>query len=274
MLLRLLRPGSRALTLISPAGAALALLAAVCAAVALLAAPLAAVLVVALFIALALLARLVRGGLLIALLLSTAAAALLSALAPDMSCAARPGLALLRRRLCGLLGVVVGGRGLLPGLLRLALAHLQHVGRGLAVLRASAGHCGDLVAVVGLDDRLTVAVELDLDGAAQQVHLYHRAVTCGSLHERAVLGHGLHQGLIGLLLIAQAAHEPSAGAGYFGRVERQSLGLRHLGADGLELRQELIAAERTSAHAYAAEHLGLVAHAYLAQLYAAAEHAG
>ena len=154
----------------------------------------------------------------------------------------------------------------------LGLAALEYMHRGLAIFGTAAGHGGDFVSVVALDDRLAVAVEFDLDGAAQYIHLRYGAETGRGLYKGPVLGYCLYKRLIGLFLIPQAAHKPAAGARDLGRVERERLSLGHLGADGVEIGQKLAAAERAAADADAAEHLGLVAHADLPELDAAAEH--
>ena len=80
--------------------------------------------------------------------------------------------------------------------------------------------------------------------------------------------------LIGVLLILQAAHQPPAGAGNLGGIQRQVLGLGHLDGDRLELVQELRAAEGPSTDAQTAQHLGLVPHADLTQLNAGMDGTG
>ena len=149
----------------------------------------------------------------------------------------------------------------------------EKVGQGLPLCRPPAGDFGDLVGVVGADLRLARAVQLYLDVLAQEVDERNIAVAVLGLDERAVFRHMLQQILIRLLLIPQAAHQPPACAGDLYRVERHRLCFRHLGADGLEVVQKLVAAERPPADAETAEHFRLVAHADLPQLDARAEHA-
>ena len=88
----------------------------------------------------------------------------------------------------------------------------------------------------------------------------------GGLHKGIHTGGVLHQVLIGLLLILQAAHEPAAGAGNLGGVQGEVLGLGHLDGDRLELPQKGVAAEGTAADSQAPQHLGLIPNADLPQL--------
>ena len=164
----------------------------------------------------------------------------------------------------------VGLFGLFLGLLR---DIVQHVRRLLAVLGPSAGNGAQLVGLIQVQAVVGVRVQPDLDRLAQQIDLHRGAVAVNGLHKGALLGHLLHQILIGRLFITQAAHQPSAGTGDLRRVERERLHLGHFGGNGLEILQKLAAAIGPPADADAAEHLRLVPHADLSQLDAVAEHA-
>ena len=118
-----------------------------------------------------------------------------------------------------------------------------------------------------------IVIQLDLDGLAQEIDLHGGAVTVLRLDESALLRNLLQQFLVRLLLIAQAAHQAAAAAGYLGGVERKRLHLRHFRGHRLEIFQELAAAVRPAADAYAADHLCLVPDADLAQLDSVAEDA-
>ena len=80
--------------------------------------------------------------------------------------------------------------------------------------------------------------------------------------------------LIGLLLVLEAAHQPSAHAGYFARIQGQILLLGHPDGDRNKIIQIRCAAERPAARTVAAEHAGLIADADLTQFDAGAEHGG
>ena len=173
-----------------------------------------------------------------------------------------------------------GGRPLqVGGLLRLlGLAQLGQLLQGglhiaLGPLALAVADDAQLAVVVALGG-LRGGVQPHLHRLPQQVHRGHGARPVGGLHKGLGLGGGLYQILIGLLLVLQAAHEPPAGAGDLGGVQGQVLGLGHLDGHGLELVQEGGAAEGLAADAQAAQHLGLVPHADLAQLDAGVDGAG
>ena len=119
--------------------------------------------------------------------------------------------------------------------------------------------------------RLVLQVHLDL--LAQQIDRENGAVPSRRLHKGADAGHIPDQVFIGLFLIAQAAHQPAAAAGDLGGIEREILHLGHFGGDGRKLVQEGAAAVGAAADPDPAEHLGLVAHADLAQLDAVVKNA-
>ena len=82
----------------------------------------------------------------------------------------------------------------------------------------------------------------------------------------AQLGAAAVEGVVVLLLVAQAAEQAPADAGDLGGVEEEVLLLGHLDGHGGEPVQEAPAAADHAAVAQRADHLRLVAHAYLAQL--------
>ena len=131
----------------------------------------------------------------------------------------------------------------------------------------------DLAVVVALLC-LRGTVQADLYGLPQQVHGFYVAGTVGGLDEGFLLGHPLLSILIGVLLIFQAAHQPSAGAGDLGGIQAEVLGLGHLDGDGQEPVQKLGAAEGPPADTETAHHFGLIPDADLTQFDAGTEHAG
>ena len=130
------------------------------------------------------------------------------------------------------------------------------------------------LAVVVAPGALRPVVQPDVHRLLQHVDVADVAGAVRRQHKGVVLGHALDGVLIGVLLVFQAAHQPSAGAGDLGGVQAQALGLGHLDGHRQELVHELGAAEGSSADAQSADHLGLVPHADLPQLDAGAEHAG
>ena len=122
------------------------------------------------------------------------------------------------------------------------------------------------------DDGVRLLLQPHLDALAQQVHVRDRAAAVGRVHEGLRLGAVLDQILIGRLLVVQAAHQPPAGTGNFGGVQAEVLRLCHFDGHRLEVVQKFAAAEGPAADAQTADHLGLVAHADLAQLDARAQH--
>src|SRR5690606_35209951 len=77
-----------------------------------------------------------------------------------------------------------------------------------------------------------------------------------------------------VVLVGEAAHEAPAAAGDLCRVERESLVLGELQADGLELAQPGRAAQLAAAATHATQECGLVTHTDLFELDARAERAG
>ena len=197
-----------------------------------------------------------------------------------------------------LLLVVRGGRVLLCGGSRPlfgrhdGLGRREEVQRQLRLLRrfliALGKRRGELDAVARA---LAVAKHLNFAGAvalgafilpveahehllAQNVDRAHVAKAVGRCDKRILLRAAARRVLVGVLLVFEAAHEPTACAGDLRRVQAQILRLGHLDRNGDEVVQKLRAAERPTADAEAAEHLRLVAHADLPQLDAGTEHTG
>ena len=123
-------------------------------------------------------------------------------------------------------------------------------------------------------DGVRLLLQPHLDALAQQVHIRDRAAAVRRVHQRFRLGRGLEQILIGRLLVVEAAHQAAAGAGDLGGIQAEILRLCHFDGHGLEILQKFPAAEGAAADAQTADHLGLVAHADLAQLYAGAQDGG
>ncbi|MBO5485652.1 MAG: hypothetical protein J5988_01800, partial [Eubacterium sp.] len=128
----------------------------------------------------------------------------------------------------------------------------------------------DLAALVGLLP-LLVVIQTDFYFFAQQIDSGHVAGAVGGVDKGVVLGHALDGVLIGVLFILETAHQSAAGAGDFGGVEAQVLGLCHFNGHGDELVQKLATAERTAANTDTAQHFCLVPDAHLAKLNAGAE---
>ena len=159
------------------------------------------------------------------------------------------------------LGFILGFRGL--G----ALAGL-HVG--------GAGRRGLALGPIGFGD-LVQGILPQIEGIPfcpnAHLHLFPDDVDVGNVAGAvggdallAHLGQLFQGGLIIVLLVLEAAHQPAALARYLGRVEGEVLLLGHLDGHGLEIPQEGVAAQLPAAGAQAAQHLGLVPHADLAQL--------
>ena len=102
----------------------------------------------------------------------------------------------------------------------------------------------------------------------------HGTVAVRSAHVTPGPGHLLAHRLIAVLLVLKAAHEPAAYSGYLCRRKRQALLLCHFDGYRRKVRKERLAADRPSAGAKAAKHLGLIAHAYLPKLNPGPEYAG
>ena len=124
------------------------------------------------------------------------------------------------------------GRGF-PDILRFLFCgfrfHIfQHMRRLNAFLRSPAGDGCQLVGLVEMQRVILVVIETDLHGGAKQIDRHCSSVAVLSLHKGALLRHLADEILIGLLLIAQAAHQPPAASGDLRRVEREGLGFCHL----------------------------------------------
>ena len=156
----------------------------------------------------------------------------------------------------------------------LRLRHIvQHLRKRFALLRPSARNGGKLVGLEQMQGIVRVVVQLDLDGLAQEIDLHGGAVAVLRFDESALLRNLLQQFLVRFLLIAQAAHQAAAAAGYLGGVKRKRLHLRHFRGHRLKIVQKLAAAVRAAADADATDHLRLVPDADLAQFDAVAEDA-
>ena len=79
---------------------------------------------------------------------------------------------------------------------------------------------------------------------------------------------------VGVGFIFQAAHQPAAASGDFGRIEGQVLILRHLDRYGCKFAEPGVAAQGPAAASDPAEQLGFIPHADLAQLNPGLENAG
>ena len=121
---------------------------------------------------------------------------------------------------------------------------------------------------------LRTVVQLHLAGAAQHLRGNDLSSPLRRIHHAALLGRDLLQLGIGFVLIFETAHQPPAGAGYFGRVKRQVLILGHIDRNRMEVLQIRGAAQLAAAGAQAADHLRFIAHADLPQLDTGAEYAG
>ena len=124
------------------------------------------------------------------------------------------------------------------------------------------------------DNGIRLLFQPHMNALPQQVDVRDRAAAVGRIDEGFRLRAGAQQVLVCLLLVVQAAHQPSAGTRDFGGVKTEILRLCHFDRDGLEVVQKFTAAERATADAQAADHLCLVAHADLPQLDPCAENGG
>src|SRR3954471_2210159 len=120
--------------------------------------------------------------------------------------------------------------------------------------------------LVGGEGLGRLAIEVDPDASAQHVEIANAADTLGRGHPLAHLGERRRGLDVGRVLVDEAALEPTALPRHLGGRHRQVLVLGHLDRYRGELRQERRAAELAAARPDAAHHLGLVAHADLAQL--------
>lgn len=120
-------------------------------------------------------------------------------------------------------------------LLLLALtAFLGHSGGILTVAARTLYHAA--LRALELGQRvLRTVVQLHLAGAAQHLRGNDLSSPLRRIHHAALLGRDLLQLGIGFVLIFETAHQPPAGAGYFGRVKRQVLILGHIDRNRMEV---------------------------------------
>ena len=115
----------------------------------------------------------------------------------------------------------------------------------------------------------------DADCLAEHIDTLHLAAEAvAALHLVADLGKGAVQFLVGVRLILETAHQTAADARDLAGIEREILLFCHLDRDRDEVAHPCVAAKRSAADAVAAQDLGLVADADLAQLDPCAENAG
>ena len=157
------------------------------------------------------------------------------------------------------------------GLLRPAIRLYHRFANGRRVVRAHAAHVvhGVFPQIEGIVGGMNAQLDLFPDG----VDFRDNARAVGGHDVLAHLGQLLQRGLVIILLIFQAAHEPTALAGNFGGVQREILLLGHFDGHGLEIPQERAAADGPAAGPQASQHFGLVPHADLPKFDAHFEHA-
>ena len=112
---------------------------------------------------------------------------------------------------------------------------------------------------------LFIHVQAHTDDIFQNVGVHNLRQTVRSLNPFANFRHTLTHFHVDVIFVLQAAHETSADSGYFGRIQRQILHLGHLDGYRLKICQPAVAAQRTSASADAAHHLGFVTDTNLTQ---------
>ena len=145
--------------------------------------------------------------------------------------------------------------------------------RRIILLCLTAAEDGNILIAENADGFRAV-LHTDLHPAAQKIHLYHSAAALRGIHKGLHLGGAAQQILIGVLLVFQAAHQPSAGTGDFRGIQAKILGLGHLDGHRLEILQKACAAEGPSADSQSAYHLRLVPNADLPQLDPGVENRG
>ena len=116
------------------------------------------------------------------------------------------------------------------------------------------------------DEHLIGLEQLELHILLGRVELDDLGRTGRRLDRRVDLRRTRLEILVGLVLVAQAAHEPAAGARDLAGIEREILLLGHLDGDGLERAAHADAAQHLAAMADAAHGAGLVANAHLAHV--------
>ena len=150
-----------------------------------------------------------------------------------------------------------------------ALEHIARhaVGAAIAALLGSlllaalrAGHIGQ----VDLKDFAVLQAQHQL--LTRRVIFLNTRLAERRIDERLLFGRAALKVLVGLELVAQAAHQAAAHAADLGRVERQVLLFCHADRDGLKLSAKARATELLSALGIAAHQAGLVAHADLAHV--------
>ena len=156
-----------------------------------------------------------------------------------------------------------------PAVLLGILFHGRPAGAAFA-----AAEDGQFIDMIFMQFLFVIHLDDNAGGLTEDVDALDEAVEAvRGLDFVAGMGKCLVELLIGLRLVFEAAHEPAAHARDLARVEGQVLLLGHLDGDGHEVGQPGVAAQGPAAAAVAAEDLGLVADAHLAQLDAGAEDA-
>ena len=111
----------------------------------------------------------------------------------------------------------------------------------------------------------------DLKGFLQGVDLDDLVIFFAHGDGFARFGHLFPHGVVGVVLVGEAAEQPVADAGDLGRIERQPLLLCHLDGNRGKVLEIGRAAELSAAAAQAADHLGFVANPDLADFHPGAE---
>lgn len=115
----------------------------------------------------------------------------------------------------------------------------------------------------------------DPGGLAQDIHALYKTVhSVRSLHLVSGMRKRLVEFLISLRLVLEAAHEPAAHTRDLAGIEGQVLLFCHFDGNGNKIREPGVAAKRSAAASVAAQDLGLIADADLAQFDSGTENAG
>ena len=142
----------------------------------------------------------------------------------------------------------------------------KNVGERFSLRRATARYLRNVLGLVGEQRILRFPVDFYFYALPQQVHHCDGTVAVRSFNKRSHLGNMLYQVLVGLLLIAETAHQSAAGPGNLYRIERHGLHFCHFCADRLKVVQKVVTAERASADSQSTQHLCFVSHANLPKL--------
>ena len=131
---------------------------------------------------------------------------------------------------------------------------------GLLFAALRAGHIGQ----VDLKDLAVLQAQHQL--LARRVIFLNTRLAERRIDKRLLFGRAALKVLVGLELVAQAAHQAAAHAADLGGIERQVLLFCHADRDGLKLSAKARATELLAALGIAAHQAGLVAHADLAHV--------